>query len=81
MHQTTKEQPVGRVPHALIIISFFFFLIFYCWLAARLKAFKTSFVDWKRKTATGCRVPTAASVCWRIGVVFPELSRFSEIGF
>lgn len=32
------------VPHALIIISLLFFFLYF-WLAARLKAFKTSFVD------------------------------------
>lgn len=73
---------MGCVPHALvIIIIILLFFFFYCCLAAKLKAFKTSFVDWKRKTPTGCRVPVVGGMYWRIDVVFPDLSRFFETGF
>lgn len=44
-HPARKEQHMACVLHALIFFYYYFFSN--CWLAARLKAFKTGAVDCK----------------------------------
>lgn len=47
-HQVRKEHPMGCVLHTTTTtIIIIIIIIIYWWLATRLKAFKTSFVDWE----------------------------------